>query len=183
MSLLQQIQESVVEEGSCLSSILLKLRLLASRLGSEALEEWVKHESEGYPVDSNVPPYRIVGVSYSGTFSGPFGAGIQNAPIPPHLIEKFASSQWTNYEIKSSIGAISKSIENYSENNTLSIDASNLMLLLQGKIYKEYACNEIKGNLSISSFYEIQQSVRSKILELTNRTRAVCPWCYSCQVW
>ncbi len=51
MSLLQQIQESVVEEGSDLGSILLKLRLLAARLGSDILEEWVKHESEGYPRD------------------------------------------------------------------------------------------------------------------------------------
>jgi len=49
MSLLQQIQESVVNEKAGLGSILLKLRLLASRLGSDLLEEWVKHETEGYP--------------------------------------------------------------------------------------------------------------------------------------
>ncbi|MGB1836786.1 hypothetical protein, partial [Marinobacter adhaerens] len=88
MSLLHQIQESVVQEGSDLGSVLLKLRLLASRLGSEVLEEWVKHESEGYPKDAELPEYRVVGVSYRGTFSGPFGAGIQNAQIPPYLIEK-----------------------------------------------------------------------------------------------
>ncbi len=41
MSLLQQIQESIVEEGADLGSILLKLRLLSARLGSDILEEWV----------------------------------------------------------------------------------------------------------------------------------------------
>lgn len=54
MSLLQQIQESVVEEGADLGSILLKLRLLAARLGSDLLEEWVKYESEGYPSDAEI---------------------------------------------------------------------------------------------------------------------------------
>ena len=54
MSLLHQIQESVVQEGCDLGSVLLKLRLLAARLGSDVLEEWVKHESEGYPKDAEV---------------------------------------------------------------------------------------------------------------------------------
>ena len=87
MSLLHQIQESIVQEGSDLGSILLKLRLLASRLGSNLLEEWVKRESEGYPKEIEVPPYRIVPASYRGTFSGPFGSGINNAPIPTYLVK------------------------------------------------------------------------------------------------
>ena len=84
MSLLQKIQESVVNEKADLGSILLKLRLLASRLGSDLLEEWVKHEAEGYPKDIDVPSYRVVSVSYRGSFSGSFGAAINNAQIPPY---------------------------------------------------------------------------------------------------
>jgi hypothetical protein len=48
MGLLYEIQTSVVQDGTHLGSVLLKLRLLASRLGSVPLEEWIKHESEGY---------------------------------------------------------------------------------------------------------------------------------------
>lgn len=80
MSLLREIQSSLLE-GREIGPILLKLRFLASRLGSVVLEEWVKHESEGYPNDVEVPSYRKIGVSYKGTFSGPFGSGISNAPI------------------------------------------------------------------------------------------------------
>jgi len=75
MSLLQEIQAAVIQEDTEIGPILLKLRLLASRLGSAPLEEWVKHESEGYPGDSPLPDYRIIHVSYTGTFSGPFGSG------------------------------------------------------------------------------------------------------------
>jgi hypothetical protein len=167
MSLLQQIQESVVQEGSDLGSILLKLRLLAARLGSDTLEEWVKHESEGYPQDAEVPPYRIVDVTYRGTFSGSFGAGINNAQIPPYLIEKHAGESWTKYEVRESIAAVDEMVKKSSDGGTLGIDASNLILLLQGKIYEGYACNDVSGTISLTAFYEIQQTVRSRILELT----------------
>ena len=167
MSLLHQIQESIVQEGSDLGSVLLKLRLLAARLGSDVLEEWVKHESEGYPKDVEVPSYRIAGVSYKGMFSGPFGSGIKNAQIPTYLVEKFAGDGWTDYEIRESIAAVDELVESSKKIGRLEIDASNLILLLQGKIYEGYACNDISGAISRTSLSEIQQAVRSRILELT----------------
>lgn len=167
MSLLQQIQESVVEEGSDLGSILLKLRLLAARLGSNILEEWVKHESEGYPRDGEVPAYRIVEVTYRGTFFGPFGSAINNAQIPPYLIEKYAGESWTKYELRESIAAIDEMVKKSADGGSFGIDASNLILLLQGKVYEGYACNDVSGSISPAAFYEIQQTVRSRILELT----------------
>ena len=93
MTLLQQIQEAITQEESDLGSILLKLRLLAARLNSDILGDWVRYESEGYPKDVDVPQYRIVGVSYRGIFLGPLGSGIYNAQIPPHLIEKHADKR------------------------------------------------------------------------------------------
>lgn len=168
MSLLHQIQESIVQEGSDLGSILLKLRLLASRLGSNLLEEWVKHESEGYPKEVEVPPYRIVNASYRGTFSGPFGSGINNAPIPTHLVQKYGGDKWVNIEIRESIAAVDALVNSSAEGDgMLGIDASNLILLLQGKVYKDYACNDIQASISRTSLEEIRQTVRSRILELT----------------
>lgn len=167
MSLLHQIQEAVVQEDADLGSVLLKLRLLAARLGSEVLEEWVRHESEGYPEDTEVPPYRVVGVSYKGTFFGPFNAQIRNAPIPPYLIEKFGGAKWVNIEVKESIAAVESMVRSTADGGKLGIDASNLMLLLQGKIYEGYACNSIDASISSTSLREIVQAVRSRVLELT----------------
>jgi hypothetical protein len=168
LSLLYEIQESVVKEGSNLGSVLLKLRLLASRLGSDLLEEWVKHESEGYPNVIDVPAYRIVGASYRGTFWGPGGSGVQNAQIPQHLIEKYAGSRWVNIEIRESIAVVDDLVKSSSDGDrALGIDASDLILLLQDKIYKGYACNDILASISRTGLADIQQSVRSRILELT----------------
>jgi hypothetical protein len=98
-------------QGQEIGPILLKLRFLASRLGSGVLEEWVKHESEGYPPNAELPDYRKLGVAYKATFSGPFGSGINNAPIPPYLIEKFAGEQWSVFEMRHSVASVDELIE------------------------------------------------------------------------
>jgi hypothetical protein len=165
MSLLREIQSSLVD-GKEIAPILLKLRLLASRLGSNVLEEWVKHESEGYPSNADVPTYRHVGVSYIGQFSGPFGSGIRNAPIPPFLIEKFAGERWTNYEIRQGVGSI-EDVSSGKESGTVQIEAANLILLLQGKIYSGYACNSITGQIGRASLVDLLNAIRARVLELT----------------
>jgi hypothetical protein len=168
MSLLQEIQESIIQNRIEIGPVLLKLRLLAARLGSAELEEWVKFESEGYPMDAPVPDYRKIPVTYTGTFSGPFGSGIKNAQIPPYLVEKFAGKQWTSYELRQSIAAIDELIESSAKGSgSLQINAANLILLLQGKIYEDYACNNIHGNIPRASLAELQHAVKSRVLELT----------------
>ncbi len=167
MSLLQQIQEAVVNEKSDLGSVLLKLRLLAAKLGSDILEEWVKHESEGYPHEIDVPSYRVADVSYRGTFSGVLGSGVKNAPIPSYLIKKYAGDRWIKHEVRDSIAAVEEMVKEIKDGKTMGLNAADLILALQGKIYEEYSCNEIVASFSPTSFYEIKQTVRNRILELT----------------
>lgn len=173
MSLLREIQASILDPDSEIGPILLKLRFLASRLGSTQLEEWVKYESEGYPPDVEIPEYRKFSVTYHGTWSGPFGSGISNAPIPPYLIEKFAGKKWTKREMRQSIAAVDELAGG--EGGTLQIDASNLILVLQGKVYEDYACNSIVGEVPKTAMREIQNAVRNRILELTIELEKAVP--------
>ena len=167
MSLLHEIQTAVLQDGTDLGPILLKLRLLAARLGSQPLADWIKHESEGYPQDAELPDYRTVQVSYTATFSGPFGSGIQNAPIATYLVEKFAGKQWVRYRLRESIAAVDDMLSSFKNGGALGINASNLILLLQGKVYPDYACNSVTGSISRSAIASIRHSVRSRVLELT----------------
>ena len=157
-----------MQQGQEIGPILFKLRFLASRLGSHVLEEWVKYESDGYPGDVEVPEYRRIGVSYTATFSGPFGSGIRNAPIPTYLIDKYAGKSWSSYAARQSISSIDALVaDGMKAGGVLEIDASNLILLLQGKVYSGYACNGVDGNIGTSSLIEIQNAVRSRVLDLT----------------
>ncbi len=169
MSLLQEIQSSLIQDTSVeLGQVLLKLRFLASRLGSDLLEEWIKHELDGYPDEIPVPNYRKVGVTYKGTFSGAFGSGLDNAPIPSALIMKHAGERWVNYEMRQSIAEIDNLLRSGKDTeSTLQIDASNLILLLQNKVYPGMACNSITGLLSTSEVAGLHFSVQNRVLDLT----------------
>ncbi|HJR56936.1 MAG TPA: hypothetical protein VJ798_10175 [Rhizomicrobium sp.] len=174
MSLLREVQTALMD-GKEIGPILLKLQFLASRLGSDVLEEWVKHESEGYQVGVEAPDYRKVPVTFTGHFSGPFGSGIKNAPIPSVLVKKLAGEAWTNYEIRQGMASIDNMLSSASKTTTLNIDASNLILKLQGKIYPDYACNGVDGEFSMASLVEIQNAVRARALELTLKIEKSVP--------
>ena len=167
MSLLQEIQTAVLQDGSDLGPILLKLRLLAARIGSQPLAEWVRHESEGYPRDAELPDYRFIPVSYTASFSGSFGSGINHAPISPYLIKKFAGADWVRHEMRESIAAVDDLLSTTEKGGHLRINAADLILLLHGKVYPDYACNSVTGRVARSSLASIRHAVRSRVLELT----------------
>lgn len=164
---MREIQASLISDEPNLGGVLLKLRLLAARLGSDILSDWVKHEMSGYPTDVDLPDYRVIGVSFKGTFSGPFGSGINNAPIPTALVEQHAGEHWSNHRVRQGIAAIDDLVKSAQESGSLGLDCSNLILLLQGKIYEDYACNDIRGSISRSALVQIQNEVKSRALELT----------------
>lgn len=167
MSLLQEIQVAILKENVDLGPVLLKLRLLAARLEIQTLADWVKYESEGYPMFVDVPDYRIISVSYQANFLGPFGASIQNAPVPSYLIEKFANETWVNFKMHESIAAVDDLIANSTEGKSIGIDASNLIPALQGNIYPSYNCSSVTGIISRSALAAIRHAVQSRVLELT----------------
>lgn len=164
MSILREIQAAILQDNPDLGSILLKLRFLASRLGSEPLEDWVRFEAEGYPDAKVVPEYRMIGLAFTGSWSGPFGSGIRNAPIPTFLVEKHAGERWTKYRVMESIAGVQ---EMATSGKAMGINAADLILMLQGKVYEDYACNEVTAQMSPIALKEIVQTVRARILELT----------------
>jgi hypothetical protein len=167
VSLLHEIQASVLSDGTELGPILLRLRLLAARIGSQPLADWVRHESEGYPHEAELPSYRLIPVSYTASFSGPFGSGIKNAPISPYLIKKFAGEHWVRHEMRESIAAVDDLLATAEHRGSLGINAADLILILQGKVYADYACNSVNGSIARSSLASIRHAVRSRVLELS----------------
>lgn len=94
----------------------------------------------------------------------------------PYLIEKFAGKHWTQYEIRQSVAAIDDLVAGDKENGgTLQIEASNLILLLQGKVYEDYACNSVVGIVSKAALTELQNAVRTRVLELTLQIEKTLP--------
>ena len=166
MGILQEIRTDIFKEDGNLAPTLLKLQFLASRLDSVPLEEWVKHESEGYPIDAIVPDYRKITVHYQGKFVG-FGNLISNYPIPPVIIHKHVGEKWLTHEQRDSIAGIDAMILSRHEGDWQLSDASNLIPKLQGKVFPNLNCISIVGIIPAESFSVIRHNVRSRILGLT----------------
>ncbi|MDE0155944.1 MAG: hypothetical protein OXS28_10100 [Gammaproteobacteria bacterium] len=161
---LESIQADLVDHNTSIASTLLKLRLLAAKLGSDELAEWIKYEAEGYPQDADIPAYREVPVSFSGTFLGPLGMRIENAPIPPLLIKQIAGEDWVNYKIRESAAAVE---DMAGEKNGIYLDLSNLIVVLRGKIYPDYNPGKIVGFISQTPLIEMSNAIRKRLLEIT----------------
>ncbi|MEV6240712.1 hypothetical protein [Lentzea sp. NPDC051838] len=84
MSLLQEIIDGASGDQMPVASLLRKVKVLAARIDTAKLDEWVENELSGYKEGNEIPAYRgPFRVEVLGHFAGPFGSGVQNAPIPP----------------------------------------------------------------------------------------------------
>jgi hypothetical protein len=66
--MLEDIQDAAVDASSNLATLLRKCKVLAARLGSQPLEDWLLWESNGYPDDVPVPDYRICRLNFKALF-------------------------------------------------------------------------------------------------------------------
>jgi hypothetical protein len=69
--------------------------------------------------------------------------------------------------MRESIAAVDDLLATAKNGGSLGIDAADLILLLQGKVYPDYACNAVRGHIARSSLASIRHAVRSRVLELT----------------
>lgn len=82
MIYLEQIIEELVDSKSSLSGPLLKTKVLAHKLKSQELLNWINSELNGYQSDNVVPSYRIIGCNVTGSWiNGQWKATNNNLPI------------------------------------------------------------------------------------------------------
>jgi hypothetical protein len=69
--------------------------------------------------------------------------------------------------MRESIAAVDDLLTTAVDGGHLGINAADLILMLQGKVYADYACNSVTGSIARSSLASIRHAVRSRVLELT----------------
>ena len=96
MTLLDDISEDLTNESASLANTLRKAKILASRIASPDLREWVDSELNGYSDHEKVPSYRRYKPTNFGTFSGPFQSQVRNMVLPtynlPDVAKEFADN-------------------------------------------------------------------------------------------
>jgi hypothetical protein len=165
VSLLEDIQDAAVDGKTDLATLLRKLRLLAARMGSREIEDWVQWEASGYPDNVSVPEYRVWSLELKGHFSGPAGSGIRNAPIPMACVPDRVRKSYTHYECRASIASIEDTLRK-SKGGSLQVGTGDLALTLGMKVYQYQNCVQAWAEFSTVHFVEVSNAVRNRLLDL-----------------
>ncbi|MFQ5863376.1 MAG: hypothetical protein ACE5IC_09695 [Candidatus Brocadiales bacterium] len=164
MSLLDDIQAAAIDANSDLGTLLRKCKVLAARLGSVPLENWLLWESNGYPPDVEVPDYRIWPLEPKGHFAGPFGSSLQNASIPLVCIPEKARKHYERYKCRESIASI-EALLRKSDKGTVSVSTGDLAVLLGTNVYQGLNCIQAWAEFSTTHLVELLNTVRNRILD------------------
>ena len=169
VTILEDIQNAAVDGKTDLATILRKCKLLAVRLDSKPLEDWVIWESNGYPENVGVPTYRIWSLEVLGDFAGPFGSGIKNARIPIGLLTFISEKTKRSYECwecRQSIASIEETLSQ-SESDRLTVSTGALATVIGTKLYQDgiYNCIHTWGEFGRGHLTEVVNTVRNRILD------------------
>jgi hypothetical protein len=163
MSVLKEVQTAAVDGKSDLGMLLRKCKVLAARLDSELLENWLLWESNGYPENVDVPDYRVWGLQLKGHFFGPFGSGIQNAPIPLVCVPEEARKHYERYECRQSIASVEAALK--TDPATLQVSTGDLAVMLGTRVYQGQNCVQAWAEFGAGHLVELLNSVRNRILD------------------
>jgi len=165
----------IVTDGGSLEAALLKTRLLAARLESQAFEEWVQHELTGYPKDVDVPDYRMTQIYYTGTFTN--GAWQYNdQPIPSDIIRALTNDKMVDYPVRDGIHAVDDALKQRDSGKTMILsDSANIQARIGDKIFKGLHCLRLTATVPETVFTNIDGAVRARLLEFLIKLEKSAP--------
>lgn len=166
MNLLEDIQKDAIDASSNLGNLLRKCKVLAARLGSKELEDWLVWESNGYPEDISIPEYRVWPLQIKGYFSGPFGSGLKNAPISTAFLPENVRRLYDAYEFRLSISTVESTLKK-DETGILKVDTGDMSLTLGTKVYRNMNCLECWAEFSRANLEELLNAVRERVLDFS----------------
>lgn len=172
MTLLQEIQHDAVSSDVPLATVLRKCKILASRLGHQAFKNWVEQELNGYN-GSELPEYRRVPADSLGTFTNGH-MKLSNAPITTYGISKEIADWMKEATFGQGVGEL-ESLVDGNGNWISSPWPSNLLPLLNGRVFEGCQCLQAERRISVSSVRGILDTVRNKVLSFALEIETEAP--------
>lgn len=94
VTILDDILDHATDSSVSTSDLLRKVQIAAHRLGATEVIRWVRQELAGYEPDAELPPYRRLTATVTGTFAGPMRQFTdENLSIIPDGMEALWSAQ------------------------------------------------------------------------------------------
>jgi len=175
MSLLQDIQNKLVDQKSDISDILRMCKILSFRLHHELFKEWVDNELNGYKSKDKLPNYRIISVQSIGHFNGPFGSGIRNGIIPPICIPEAYRELITHCYLHEPISSYSALVNRSNKNNPKENWPADLVALVGDDIMDGMVCVSAWKQIPVNTLEALIDTVKTRILNFCLEIESVNP--------
>lgn len=165
MTLLRQIQDAAVSDDTRVADLLRKCKILASRLKSAELSQWVGRELDGYPDKDELPDYRILHqAGVKGHFSGPFGSGIRDADIPLSLLPKPLRDKYAPLPLRGGVAMYEDLLSHKDQGEfNLPIPPEIVQFFAQN-VYPGYNCLQAWVVIPRGALVGVLDAVKNKIL-------------------
>jgi hypothetical protein len=175
MTLLREIQADAVNPAVDVPTLLRKCKILATRLKHEAFKSWVDNELNGYQKKDELPAYRVLDVQSFGHFSGPFGSGLKNAPIPPSCLPKELRDLVTKAYVYEGVGALSTLVGNKRGGSLSSAWPADAVARYGQDIYEDMNCIGAWRIIGHSQMAGILDTMRNRVLTFVLEIESTYP--------
>jgi len=167
-NLLRQIQSESVTSSADVPSLLRLCRLLAQRLNSEELKQWVMHELNGYPQSEELPDYRKDAQSIIyGDFMG-WNAIMKRVQIPHSSIQSPLREKICHNEFRESIPRIVSLVSDGETNEAaVIIPADFYGFIIQDFLRDDFVVTRAWKWVSKQRIGNILSTVQNRILDFT----------------
>jgi hypothetical protein len=168
MKLVDEIIQMASDGKRSLADALRKCLILAFDLKNDKLKQWVEKELNGYNRDDEVPEYRRAMLHSKGNFHGPFGAWIQERPLPLAVIAKEHRDMLTS-KLTQPIAAYEASSEH--KGQPVINWPPDLIARYQGKFISDYALAQAWQEVPTTLMVGLCEEVRNRLLRFALEIR------------
>lgn len=146
-----------------IKGILLKAQIVASKLGNNDFEMWIRNEQNGYPDAENLPDYRILNAIVKANVSQPFVGMYQNIIIPQGIFDNAIINDCMSHVcIVHSLNEI-ENIGSSQKTGNVSINSPSMAYTEVNK-YVSGNVEKVWQEFSVSSLVCIVDKFKSKLL-------------------
>ncbi len=174
MTLLRQIQEDATSGEVAIGTVLRQCRVLASHLDNALFQEWIRHESDGYPPDAQVPPYRKLPTRLLGDFRDAFGAGVNNVEISIRFIPEARRQAFGRHLARKSIPAIEAVLARADRGICVPLPPDALRWFTN-RVCVDMTCVSARQVLGLAQLVELVNCVRNKVLDFVLKIEKLDP--------
>ena len=171
--LLDDIIELATDNKQSITVLLRTCVILAHSLKNEPLKAWANKELNGYGVDDELPPYRMLKANAKGHFSGYGGGQLRNWQIAPAVLEAEHRHWATETPLAHSIGTYEDLSKNKPNATLESPWDPNLVLYYQTRLpIKGYFLTSAWQDISTSDIVGVLDKVRNRVLNMALELRS-----------